>query len=120
MQIVRGFTCLILVALLFATGCSMDNATGPTDSAEVVIQSLIATPAIVPTGATALLACRASSINGTPLTYTWEGTGAVGYLLPLDSMCVFGSPSCHFGKATVTVTVSDASGASATKSVDLN
>jgi hypothetical protein len=116
------FLTTLALALLFTlslNGC-YENAVSPNGSSGLTIDSLIAAPTYVPTGATSLITAKVSGGNGSTLTYEWSATGAFDYLTPMDSICVFTSPSCHYGPAVVTLTVTDGSGASATGSVNLN
>jgi len=99
---------------------SPESNTPPRDgSAKLAIVSLEATPSIVPAGNSALVKCTTHGGIG-KLTYDWSAMGAVGSIDPLDTACVFSSPSCHEGLATVTVTVTDGSGARVSQSVNLN
>jgi hypothetical protein len=100
-------------------GCNEPAVTAPSSS-NIQIQSLIATPSVVPAGVTSMIVCKIEgSVSGT-LNYTWKATGAYDYITPLDSVCIFASPSCHSGPATVTVNVSDGTGASVSGSVNIN
>jgi hypothetical protein len=85
----------------------------------LTIQSVVAIPTIVPPGESAMIKATVTGASGA-MNYEWNATGAYEYLSPRDSICIFSSPGCHSGPATVTVTVTDASGATATDSVKLN
>jgi hypothetical protein len=119
----RGLICGIAagLAIVALSGCRTNNpvAAAPGDNPALSIVSLSASPSTVPLGGTSLIECRVRSATGLPLKYSWTATGAVDYLFPMDSTCIFAAPSCHTGRATVTVVVSDDSG-STTGSVDLN
>lgn len=112
---------LLLIALFIPsfTGCQK-TAVSPTGNSELQIKSVSATPSEVPAGNTSLIKCTVEGTTTGKLTYEWDATGAYGYLTPMDSICIFSSPSCHSGPATVTVKVSDGNGAFVTGSVNLN
>jgi hypothetical protein len=100
-------------------GCKEPVVTAPSSS-NFQIQSLVATPSVVPAGVTSMIACKIEgNVRGT-LNYNWKVTGAYEYITPIDSICIFASPSCHSGPATVTVNVSDGTGASVSGSVNIN
>jgi len=100
-------------------GCNK-NAVSATGSGNLQLQSLTATPKVVPAGSTAMIICNVSSNTSGKLNYEWNASGAYGYLTPMDSICIFSTPTCHSGRATVTVKVSNASGESISGSVNLN
>ncbi len=90
------------------------------NSGEISISSISATQTVVPAGGTSLISCKVKNSSNKPIIFTWTATGAYGRLSPQDSICVFSSPSCHFGKAVVAVTLSDESGIIAKDSVIIN
>jgi hypothetical protein len=83
-----------------------------------VISSLTANPTSVYTGETSTITCTATDPDGdTPLTYAWTKTG--GTISGSGSSVTYTAPNTA-GTYTITVTVSDGKGGSATRSVDIN
>lgn len=90
----------------------------PPSNRAPVINSLMASPQTVPAGSRATLSVSAHDPDGDPLRYTWNvkdrrgsvtGEAKATYTAPLE-------PS-RSGPVTITVTITDSKGATATKSV---
>ena len=113
----RAIFIVIALCLLVFGGCK--SAPTAAVNAEMVL-SLTAEPTVVKAGETSLLICNVTGVSDTTnLTYQWDATGAYGYLSPMGKACIFASPGCHSGPATVTVTVTNDDG-SAVGTINLN
>lgn len=111
---------LILITIAFLVLSCTEKPAPFIQSETMKIESLTATPSVVPAGQESVIVCKLSGTTGSNLKYKWSATGNYGYLTDKDSICIFGSPSCHSGPATVTVVVTDENNESVRGAVNLN
>ncbi|MDP2755168.1 MAG: PKD domain-containing protein [Nitrospirota bacterium] len=95
----------------------MSVTTLPLQNQSPVISSLTANPSTVNPNSTSTVTCSASDPDNDPLTYSWAATG--GTILPgSGSVATWTAPSTS-GTYTVTCTVSDGKGGTASKGVNI-
>ncbi len=102
---------LVIIAAVSIAGCGMQVNQAP------VINSLTANPTTVSTGGSSTITCNATDADGDTLTYTWSSTA--GTVTGAGASVTWMAPSVD-GTYTVTVTVADGKGGTATDSVDIS
>lgn len=93
------------------------DAVNSTGNRNPIIESLTANPAAVNVGSSATITVSATDPDNQPLTYKWQAS--TGDIIGDGASVRFSASFCCRGPNTVTVTVKDNAGGSATQLVDV-
>lgn len=109
----------LLLLLVSFTGCAEPPPTGSSSgsSLDPIINSLTADPPVVQVGFFCTLTVDAEDPEGDQLNYFWST--AAGYITGSGPVVRYAALNCCVGSNTVTVTVKDGRGGSASQSVEV-
>ena len=107
---------LLLLSLIFLTGCTDPEGVGPPNRPPVV-ESLSANPVVLSAGQISAISAVASDPDGDKLAFEWVAD--LGYLTGQGGEVYYAAPICCANWAVIRVTVKDGNGGVAHDTVTL-